>query len=212
MGKIIPAILTENRRDLKNKLKMIVGLTDWVHIDIMDGKFVKNVSVSLHDLKKIKIPFHLELHLMVLEPQTYFLDCQKLKSKRVIWHLEAAENPLQILKEMKKYNFQKGMALNPGTSIENIKPCLAHLGLVLLLAGNPGFQGQKFNPIVLKKVKDLRKISRQIKIGVDIGVNLSNIQKIARTGTDNLVVGSSLFQSKNIRKTLELLKAEVAVF
>ncbi|MGB9598736.1 MAG: ribulose-phosphate 3-epimerase, partial [Minisyncoccales bacterium] len=170
MAKIIPAILTASLNDLENKLRIIQNLTDWVQIDIMDGKFVKNVSISLADLKKIKIPLNLEVHLMVLNPEKYFRDCQNLKAKRVIFHYEATKNPKRVFEIMKKYDFSPGLAINPSTSVEKIKKFLEKLDLVLLLAVNPGFQGQKFNPIVLTKIKELKKLSKKIKIGVDGGI------------------------------------------
>jgi ribulose-phosphate 3-epimerase len=209
MAKIIPAILTKNLSDLKNKLEKIKTLTDWVQIDIMDGRFVKNISVSLTELKKIRFTKNLEIHLMVFNPERYFLACQRLKAKRVIFHFEATKNPSKVLKEMEKYQFEKGMALNPETKIEKIKPYLNQLDLVLFLGVNPGFQGQKFNSFVLRKIKKLRRISKEIKIGVDGGINFKNIKKIAQLGVDYLVVGSYLFQSKNIKKAYQLLKREV---
>ena len=208
---IIPAILTNDLNDFKNKLKKIKNLTSWLQIDIMDGKFVNNTSIKLTDLEKIKIPFNLEIHLMVFKPEKYFLDCQKLKAKRVIFHFEAAKNPLKILKEMEKYSFEKGMAINPETKVAEIKPYLKNLDLVLLLGVKPGFQGQKFNLVVLKKIGQIRQIfNKKIKIGVDGGVKLYNIGKIAKAGADNLVVGSYLFQSKNINLTFKKLKNKVS--
>ena len=205
----MPAILTNSLPDLKKKLKRIRDLSDWLQLDIMDGRFVKNISVNLADLKKIKFPKNLEIHLMVENPEKYFQDCQRLKAKRVIFHIEATKNPLKVLKEMKRYQFERGMALNPETKIEKIKPYLNQLDLVLFLGVTPGFQGQKFNPIVLGKIKNFRKIFPKIKIGVDGGINLENIKKISQAGADYLVVGSYLFQSKNIKKAYQLLKLEI---
>ena len=213
---IIPAILTNNLNDFKNKLKQVKNLTDWLQVDIMDGKFVNNTSIKLTDLEKIKIPFNLEIHLMVFNPEKYFQNCQKLKAKRVIFHFEAVKNPSKILKEMEKYSFEKGIAINPDTEVEKIKPYLKNFDLVLLLGVKPGFQGQKFNPIVLKKIKQLKPPhqkfgvgAKKIKIGVDGGVKLSNIGKIAQAGADNLVVGSYLLQSKNINLTFKRLKNKI---
>jgi ribulose-phosphate 3-epimerase len=180
-----------------------------VQVDIMDGKFAKNVSVSLKELRKIKIKYNLEIHLMVLNPERYFQDCKALGAKRVIWHMEAAKNPFKVLKEMEKYNFQKGIALNPETSVDKIKQFLSQVNTVLLLGVTPGFQGQTFQPAVLEKIKKLRQFSKKIKIGVDGGVNISNIGKIVKTGADILVVGSYLFEAKDIRKNFQLLKKKI---
>lgn len=206
---IIPAILTKDLADLKRKLKMIEGLADWVQIDIMDGKFVENTSVSLRDLEKIKIPFNLELHLMVFNPEKYFKNCQKLKAKRVIWHWESAKNQGRVFRAAAKYNFQKAVALNPKTGVEKIKPYLNRLDLVLLLGVTPGFQGQSFQSLVFKKIKKLREFSKRIKIGVDGGVNLFNVKKIADAKVSNIVVGSYLFTAKNLQKNFEILRKRI---
>jgi len=209
MAEIIPAILTNSFSDLKNKLAQIKNFSDWVQIDIMDGNFVKNISVDILNLKKIRFLKNLEIHLMVLNPEKYFVVCKALKAKRVIFHFEAVKNISKILKEMKKYSFEKGIALNPKTNVEKIKPFLNQLDVVLLLGVNPGFQGQKFKPVVLGKIKKIRKISDKIKIGVDGGIRLENIKKIVKAGADYLIVGSYLFKSGNIEKTYKFLKNKI---
>lgn len=203
MKKIIPAILTDSPKDLKNKLIRLKGLIDWVQIDIMDGKFTDNVSIQIEDLGRIHPKFNLEIHLMVQNPEKYFQKCQKAKAKRVIFHLEAVQNLERILKEARKFDFQIGIALNPETAIKKIKNYLNQIDLALLLTVHPGAQGQKFIPQVLDKIKELREISSKIKIGVDGGLNLFNIKKAAETGADYLVVGSGLWETKNIKKSLQ---------
>lgn len=203
---IIPAILTDSPSDFQNKLKKVKGLADWLQIDVMDGKFVRNKSVSLRDLSKIKIPLKIEVHLMVENPENYFADCQKLGVKRVIWHVEGTVYPKKVLRQAAKYKFQKGMALNPQTPVNKIKPYFKQIDTVLLLGVTPGWQSQKFQPRILKKIIQLRKISKKIKIGVDGGVNASNIKKIVKAGADNLVVGSYLVKAKNTREKFRLLK------
>lgn len=208
--KIIPAVLEKTLSNFKNNLKRAAVLSDWVQVDIMDGKFVPNKSVSLRELEKIKMPRHLEIHLMVLKPEKYFVDCQKLKAERVIWHFEAAKNLSQVLEAAARYSFQKGIALNPKTEIEKIKPYLKWLNLVLILGVNPGFPGQRFQPQVLKKIRELRKFAKRVKIGVDGGVNSGNAKKIAKAGADNLVVGSYLVKAKDIKKNFEILKKKLS--
>jgi len=201
MKKIIPTILTDDFLDLETKLKQLKGLTDWIQIDIADGKFVNNVSIRLEDLSKTKLAagFNLEAHLMVLAPEKYFSACQKANVKRVVFHLEAAKKLNDILDKAKKFDFLIGIALNPQTPIAKIKPYLKQIDLVLLLAVQPGFQGQKFLPSVLAKIKNLRKIAPETKIEIDGGVNPGNIKKIAEAGADYIVVGSYLFRNKKVK-------------
>ncbi|MBI2459734.1 MAG: ribulose-phosphate 3-epimerase [Parcubacteria group bacterium] len=206
MKKIVPAILTDNLTDFKIKIKKLASVTDLVQVDIMDGQFVKNNSIALADLKKIKIPVNLEIHLMVKKPAKYLKTCQELNIKRLFFHLEAVKNPLKILKKLKQYAFAKGLALNPETPVKKVKPYMKYLDSVLLLGVRPGFQGQAFNKIVLKKIKDLKKTSKKINIAVDGGIKLSNAKQIIKAGADSLVIGSYLFQSGDLAATFKNLK------
>lgn len=207
-SKIIPAILTNNISALKKKLKKIREVFNSVHIDIVDGKFAKNVSIGLDDLKKIKFPKNLEIHLMVLNPEKYFQKCKEIGAKRVFFHVEAVDNPLGILKKMKNLSLKKGLALNPKTKIEKIKPYLKFIDALLILGVKPGFQGQKFNQKVLPKIKKLKKISK-IKVGLDGGVNDKNIKKILKTEADFLVVGSFLFKRKSLKTAVNILLKKI---
>ena len=208
--KIIPAILTNKIKDLEDKLKKLSGLVDLIQIDIIDGNFINNKTIGLKDLKKIKLlkNFKLEAHLMVKNPEKYFEDCQKLGIKRVIFHIEAVKNLKEILETANKFKFEIGVALNPKTNIEKIKPYLNRLNLILLMGVNPGFQGQKFIPSVLNKIKTIKKVAPKIKIEVDGGINENNIKKVAYAGADYLIIGSSLWKSENIKKQLSKLKKQ----
>lgn len=211
MSKIVPAILTDNLLDLERKLKKIRGVTDWVQIDIADGRFVNNQSIALEDISKIDgiKDFSLEAHLMVKHPEAYFSACHAMKIKRVIFHIEAVDNVENILTLAEQFSFQKGLALNPKTPIENIKPYRPALDAILLMSVNPGFQGQTFIYNALDKIKALKKIAPKVKVGVDGGVNLSNIKLVSDAGADYIVVGSNLFESKNIKERFEELSRQV---
>jgi len=208
--KIIPAILTNKREDLEDKLKNLTGLVDWIQIDIIDDKFVKNNSIQLKDLSKVNDikNFNLEAHLMVENPEKYFIACQNAGIKRVIFHVEAIDNVHDTLKKAEAFSFQKGIALNPETHIKKMYPYLGNIDVVLLMGVNPGFQGQKFIPSTLNKIKEIKKIAPYIRVEVDGGINIKNIKKIADAGADYLVVGSSLWKSKNIKKQLSKLKEQ----
>jgi len=209
MRKVIPVILTNDVKDLKDKLEKLDNLTDWVQIDIMDGKFVSNTSIRLKDLKKIQSNFNLEAHLMVLNPEKYLRISKKVNIKRIIFHFETVKYVLKILKKIEKLGFEKGIALNPETSIEKIEPYLDRVDLILLLGVQPGFGGQKFNPLVIDKIKSIKKIEPGVKIEVDGGINLSNISDIAKAGADYLVVGAGLFSSSDVRQRFIQLQEKV---
>lgn len=207
---IIPAILTNDLRDLKNKLKKIEGLVPWVQIDIMDGRFVDNVSCEIKNLpKNITKNFRLEVHLMVSNPWRYFQDCQKIGAEKVFFHEEAAEDLKSALEKAKKFNFKIGVAINPATPIEKIKPYLNEINYVLLLAVSPGFQSQKFMPVVLSKIKELKNIAPEIIIEVDGGINLETGRQCVESGADALVVGSYIFNSGDAGAAIKKMEAIV---
>jgi len=202
MQKVIPAILTADSADLAKKLEMLRELCKWVQIDIMDGKFVQNVSVNLFELGEVSQFFDLEIHLMVEHPEKYLEDCKAIGARRVIFHVEASENPARVLEDMEKYDFQKGIALNPSTPAEDVSRLVSRLDSILLLTVNPGFQGQEFIASALQKIEHLRDlpVGRQgssILIGVDGGVREENIRKVFKAGADYVAVGSGIWKTEN---------------
>ena len=205
MKQVIPAILTDDPEDLKNKVKKIQNLANWAQIDIMDGKFVNNHSTSLEDLNQIQTKVNLEAHLMVLNPGKYLSQAKIMKVKRFIFHFEATKNILAVLKKTAEFGLKKGLALNLGTEIKKIEPYLNNIDLVLLLAVQPGFGGQKFDLSLINKIKILKKLAPKMKIEVDGGINLSNIKKVAQAGADYLVVGTGLFGATDIKKRFKQL-------
>jgi len=207
MPELIPAILTDDLHDFKDKLKKLDGLTEWVQIDIMDGKFVKNTSVKLGDLVGIEHNFNFEAHLMVANPQNYFKSCKKLKCQRVLFHFEAVKDPLKILEEMNSYDFAKGISINPPTAVEDVVPYLDMVDVVLLLAVNPGWQGQKFDPIVFKKIEKIRETHPQKQIAIDGGVNMDNIKKVVKAGFDIINIGSAIFNNDQAKENIKAFKA-----
>ena len=166
MKKIIPAILTKDIAELQSKLAQIQKLTDWAQIDIMDGKFVQNTSISLENVSLIKIPngVFLEAHLMVENPVSYFLQCQQANIKRVVFHIEADSDIKNILFKAKSFDFQKGFALNPETPVEKIIPYINNVDVVLLMSVNPGFGGQEFILNTLDKIRALKKVAPHLKL------------------------------------------------
>lgn len=209
MQKVIPAILTSDPEELRKQLNIFKGHTNWVHIDIMDGEFVPNDSVSIFELGQAYEYFNLELHLMVKDPAKYFKDCEEIGAKRVIFHAEAVVNPQEILSRKKDFKFHLGMAFNPGTPIAGIE---AHkeLDSILLMGIHPGFQGQEFIPSVLEKIKEARTLAPDLLIGVDGGVGSEHLKQVFDEGASYTVIGSTVMTSEDPVGTLRKLQVMVS--
>jgi ribulose-phosphate 3-epimerase len=205
MKPIIPAILTDNFFDFQQKLEKVESLSSWLQIDISDGKFTPNKTLSPNDLLPLKFKQNLELHLMVFEPEKYFLTAEKLKVKRVIIHYEAIEKNIDKIFS-KKYPFTLGLALNPETEVEKILPYLSKINFILILGVTPGAQGQEFQENVLEKIKIIKKFSPKTIVEVDGGINETTIQKVNQAGADIFVVGSALLKAKEPKKMMTILE------
>lgn len=200
MQKIVPAILTADPAQLKEQLGVLKGHSNWVHIDIMDGKFVPNTSISLFELGEAAQLFNLEIHLMVADPERYFEDCAAISAKRVICHWEAKPNLSG------DHPFQKGIALNPETEIPlfEIEP-----SSILLMSVHPGFQGQEFVPSVLEKVKQVREKFPEMLVGMDGALGEKNIKQAFEAGINYAVVGSKIVKAENPAQVLKSLEEMV---
>jgi ribulose-phosphate 3-epimerase len=157
------------------------------------------------ELLSLEFKQNLELHLMVFEPEKYFLTAEKLKVKRVIIHHEAVEKNIDKIFS-KKYPFTLGLALKPETEVEKILPYLSKINFILILAVAPGAQGQKFQEKVLEKIKRIKTLSPKTIVEVDGGINGKTIQKVNQAGADIFVVGSALLKTKESKKSMENLK------
>ncbi len=208
-AQIIPAILTDHKQELREQLERLSGLTDWLSIDIADGVFVDSVTLTPADLAEFNIPFKLELHLMVNNPQSYFLACNKLGAKRVIFHVEADGDVRQLLGQIKLYDFEVGLALNPHTELKAVAPFVEEVDAILLLAVWPGRQGQEFIPETIERIKRLKVIAPHVKIEVDGGVNRNNIKEVAAAGADILIVGSAIVGQSDYRQAIQSLESSI---
>ena len=211
MQKVVPAILTSDPAELLEGLRVLKGEASWVQIDIMDGKFVPNTSVNLFELGEACQFFNLEIHLMVENPEKYLEDCKGIGAKRVIFHLEAADDPEAVLQKMEEYGFQKAIALNPATPVSELAPYIEKLDAVLLMSVNPGFQAQEFIPDVLKKIPEVRRLRPDILIGLDGGINAENIKEVFQAGADYAGVGSAVMKSADPVAVLHRLEELVKV-
>ena len=198
MQKIVPAILTADPADLQEKLELFRGHSNWMHIDIMDESFVPGRTVNLFELGEASKFFNLEIHLMVQDPFKYFEDCRSIGAKRVIFHREAIKKEEPMLSEFDSHGFQKGIALNMGTSLESIGPYAKNISSMLLMAIEPGAQGRPFDEKVLPKVKKTKRMYPDLLLGVDGGIGKENIQSVFASGADYVVVGSEIMRAENL--------------
>ena len=210
MQKVIPAILTNDAKKLQEQLEILKDQSHWVHIDIMDGKFVPAVSINLIELKGANKFFNLEIHLMVKEPKEYLEDCSKVGAKRVYFHLEGTKDPAAVLLAMERYQFERGIAINPETTVDQLAPYVKNADVVLLLSVVPGVQGHEFIPAVLKKVQQVLSLNPNVLIGMDGGITKENIKQVFLAGVDYIAVGSGIWKTEDPIVSLRELQEMVS--
>lgn len=197
MQKVVPAILAQDSSLLQDQLVMLKNHTKWVQIDVMDGKFVPTVSVNISELGEAYQFFNLEIHLMVQDPENYLEDCNAVGAKRVYFHLTATKDPQAVLSSMERYQFQRGIAINPETTVEQLAPYAKNVDAVLLLSVVPGAQGHEFIPSVTEKVDQIRSLNPNVIIGMDGGIAKDNMLQVFKAGVDYVAVGSSIWKAED---------------
>ncbi|OGE14223.1 hypothetical protein A3F00_00975 [Candidatus Daviesbacteria bacterium RIFCSPHIGHO2_12_FULL_37_11] len=218
MIQIIPAILATIKEEYSRFIDKLNSsdLTDidWIHIDFMDNIFVQNKSITPDIVEQSLNSFKKEAHLMVKDFKFWIQELEKAGFDRVIIHLEAdeADKIRDAFKVLKGKNIQVGLAINPETSVDMMKPFLDELDIVLIMAVHPGFQGQEFILETLNRIKEISHIrsknnyssseARSFLIEVDGGISDENITEIADAGADIAVVGSGLFKYDNLEEGL----------
>ena len=215
MVKISSSILAADFSKLGSEIiKLEKAGTDWIHVDVMDGHFVPNITIGpevIKDLKKYtSLPF--DVHLMISPVHKHIKAFAEAGSDIITIHPEATENLIDSINEIKKFNKKVGISLNPETKIEKVLPVMNLIDLVLIMSVNPGFGGQKFIKDTLNKVKSLRKEIDKKKLSVEIeidgGINFDNAKLAKKAGVDILVSGTTIFKNNagNIKKNIENLK------
>jgi len=191
--RIVPAILTDEPATLRDMVSVSASFTDYVQIDIMDGQFVPSRSVTIEQLSEIPVELHWEAHLMVSRPQTYLETLWRSGAGRAIFHYEALDDPSEVIAKARITGLQIGLAINPGTPVEEVLPFTAGLDSVLFLSVNPGYYGSEFLPEVTEKVRRFRNEKPNFEIGIDGGIKKDNIGIVAGCGVDYICVGSAIF-------------------
>jgi len=190
---VVPAILTDNPNALEDMVCQAKTFTNYVQIDIMDGRFVPSQSVTWQQLATVPIKLNWEVHLMVLNPEDYLSGFHQAGAQKIIFHYEATASPGKVISKARELGLKAGLAVNPGTPVSAFTPLTSEVDSVLFLAVNPGFYGSKFIPEVMDKVTELRQSYPELEIGVDGGIKEANIQQVAKSGVDVIYVGSAIF-------------------
>jgi len=211
--KIAPSILSADFRNLEQQIRLVErGGADWIHLDIMDGHFVPNLTFGPMIVKAIrsltKLP--LDTHLMISHPDSYLDTFKEAGSDRLIVHVETCPHLYRTIQQINNLGIKAGVTLNPSTPTSSLKKILPYVNLVLVMTVNPGFGGQQFIRPMLKKVREISemisKVNSAIHLEVDGGVDESNAAELVKAGATVLVAGHSIFSKKNIPKAIRNLR------
>jgi ribulose-phosphate 3-epimerase len=214
--KISPSILSADFSRLGEEIIALEKAgADYIHIDVMDGHFVPNITIGPEVIKRLrpitKLPF--DVHLMISPVDNFVKDFADAGADIITFHPEATENLFKTIELIKSFGKKVGLSLKPESPISLIELCLEQIDLILIMSVNPGFGGQKFMPEVLKKMKILKKIVDEKKLNVDIeidgGINFDNSQQAKEFGANILVSGSTVFKENNgnLKKNIQLLRS-----
>jgi ribulose-phosphate 3-epimerase len=213
MALVAPSLLASDFLHLADECKMInESEADWFHLDVMDGRFVPNISFGLPVIQQIskvaKKPC--DVHLMILEPERYAEAFKEAGADHLSVHIEVCPHLHRNIQQIKSLGMKAGVAVNPHTPINALQDILGDIDIVLLMSVNPGFGGQEFIPHTLNKIRQLRRLiddnKLDVKINIDGGVTVENAKQITDAGADVLVAGNTVFKSKDPKQTITQLK------
>lgn len=185
---------------------------DWIHYDVMDGMFVRNISFGEPLLKSVgkSITVPVDVHLMICDPIRYIDNYADLGADLITFHYEAADDPQAVIDKIHSRGIKAGISIKPATPVSAIQPFLKSVDMVLVMTVNPGFGGQKFIPDTLEKISEVRYLidqtERNIRLQVDGGVNLETAGLLKESGADTLVTGTYAFKANDMSEAVKLLR------
>jgi ribulose-phosphate 3-epimerase len=200
---IIPALLTSERQELIEMVNLCANFTNYVQIDIMDGKFVPSTSVEVKDLDGWESSIGCEAHLMVNDPLIWIEPFKKIGAKRILYHFEIEGDHAQIIEKIKEAGLEAGIVVNPQTKIDQFKHLIDKIDMVLFMSVNPGFYGAPFIPEVLEKIREFKQCYPDKQTEIDGGVKLDNLLTVKASGVDHICVGSAILKAGSPKEAFE---------
>lgn len=209
--KVSPSILSGDFANMQKCVELTEKWgADYIHCDVMDGVFVKNITFGMPMIKAIKkhTNLPLDVHLMIVSPEKYVDEFIKAGADIIVFHPDVCSDIRGTLRHIKKQGVKAGLAINPDIDVYSIKEYLDDIDTILLMSVFPGFGGQKFIDSVLEKIEITKKMieGRKIEIEIDGGVNIENYKEIAKKGIDSFVAGSAVYKDKNPEEVIRLLQ------
>jgi ribulose-phosphate 3-epimerase len=214
--KIVPSILSADFSRLKDEIQAVEAAgADWLHIDVMDGHFVPNITVGpvvVESVRKVtEMP--LDVHLMITDPDKYAPEFIKAGADWVSIHPDTTKEPNESLQKIRELGAKAAIAVNPDISVKKVESCFAHVDMILMMTVFPGFAGQAFIADVLPKIEQVRKIIEKQKLSIlveaDGGIKADNIDLVVRAGAEVIVSGSGIFKTASYSETIRRMRQAV---
>ena len=213
MTKLAPSILSADFARLLEDVKKVENAgCEYLHIDVMDGHFVPNITLGPQVVKSLRKDVNMvfDAHLMIENPDNYIKDFVDAGCDIIVVHQEACKHLHRTIQNIKSYGIKAGVSLNPATPIESIKHILEDIDMVLIMTVNPGFGGQSFIEGMIPKIEELKALidnrGLNIDIQVDGGIKPNNVEKVVKAGANVIVAGSAIFNSDDIQSTVNLFR------